>query len=330
MIYNRAERADFGNGAQRSSRGWGYVDLLPHFKRTERRIGIADDRIHGRTGKLPVTDIDWIHPVCEAFIAGAVGVGIPRCEDYNSGDHPEGLGCFQRALYRGYHHSEARVFLHPARATRRLDARAAQFLFDGTRAVGVRYVDDRDRTAWRQVHARREVIASRGTANIAKPLQLSGVGPTWLLQSPGVEVRADLPVGENCRDHYAARMVARLKNVRTINEMSHAMGLAGRITRWMLGRPSILSLRRSLVHWASKSEDGSDFPDLQGVFSPASLKQGMVGLLDDFPGMTCGVWQNRGKAAAMAERGRPTRSRIRSFSRMICPIRSTSACRWPG
>lgn len=36
----------------------------------------------------------------EAFIAGAVGVGIPRCEDYNSGDHQEGVGYFQRAIYR--------------------------------------------------------------------------------------------------------------------------------------------------------------------------------------------------------------------------------------
>ena len=30
-----------------------------------------------------------------------------------------------------------------------------------------------------------------------------------------------------------------------------------------------------------------DSPDLQGVFSPASYKQGFVGLLDDYPGMTC-------------------------------------------
>jgi choline dehydrogenase len=29
------------------------------------------------------------------------------------------------------------------------------------------------------------------------------------------------------------------------------------------------------------------------VFSPASYKQGFVGLLDDFPGMTAGVWQHR-------------------------------------
>ena len=127
----------------------------PTYKRTERRIGIGDDRIHGREGNLPVTDIDWIHPICEAFIAGAVGAGIPRCIDYNSGDRQAGVGYFQRAIHRGWRHSAARVFLHPAKATGRLeirtDARAAAVLFEGKRAVGVRYVNDRDRSTQRVV-----------------------------------------------------------------------------------------------------------------------------------------------------------------------------------
>jgi len=297
MIYNRGQRADFDNWAQRGNRGWGYVDVLPYFKRTERRIGIGDDRIHGRSGNLPVTDIDWIHPVCEAFIDGAAGMGIPRCADYNSGDRQEGVGYFQRAIFKGYRHSAARVFLHPARRTGRLDvrtdARAAQVLFDGKRATGIRYIDDRDRTTEYRVFARREVILSCGTVNTAKLLQLSGVGPASVLQDIGVPVLADLPVGENFRDHYSARIVARVKNVRTINEMARGMGLAGQIARWMLGKPSILALSPSLVHWFWKSDDALDFPDLQGVFSPASYRQGFVGLLDEFPGMTCGVWQHR-------------------------------------
>jgi choline dehydrogenase len=297
MVYNRGQRADFDNWAQRGNRGWGYVDVLPYFKRTERRIGIADERIHGRDGNLPVTDMDWFHPVCEAFMAGAVGAGIPRCADYNSGDHQEGVGYFQRAIHRGWRRSAARVFLHPARASGRLDvrtdARAAQVVFDGKRAVGVRYVDDRDRTAQRVVRARRGVILSCGTVNTAKLLQISGVGPAALVRSLGVPVVADLPVGENFRDHYSARLVARVKNIRTINEMSRGLGLAGQIARWAMGKPSILALTPSLVHWFWKSNDTLDFPDLQGVFSPASYKQGFVGLLDDYPGMTCGVWQHR-------------------------------------
>ena len=298
MIYNRGQRADLDSWAQRGNRGWGYVDMLPYYKRTERRIGIADDRIHGREGNLPVTDIDWFHPICEAFIDGAAGMGLPRCVDYNSGDRQEGVGYFQRAIYRGWRHSAARVFLHPAKATGRLevrtDARAAAVLFDGKRAVGVRYVNDRDRSEHHEVRARREVILCCGTANTAKLLQISGVGAASLLQSIGVPVVHELAgVGENFRDHYAVRLVARVKNSVTINELSRGLGLAKQIARWAMGKPSILALSPSLVHWFWKSSEALDHPDLQGVFSPASYKEGFVGMLDDYPGMTCGVWQHR-------------------------------------
>ncbi|HET6608228.1 MAG TPA: GMC family oxidoreductase N-terminal domain-containing protein [Rhodopila sp.] len=297
MIYNRGQREDFDSWAQRGNRGWGYVDILPYFKRGERRIGVADERIHGRNGSLPVTNNDWTHPVNEAFLDGAQELGIPRNPDYNSGDDQAGVGYFQRAINQGYRHSAARVFLHPARATGRLDvrtdARAACILFEGTRAKGVRYVNDRNHSTRREVFARKEVIVSGGTANTAKLLQMSGVGPAWLLQQLGVDVVADLPVGENFRDHYSTRIVARVKNIRTINEMSKGMGLAGQLARWAMGKPSIMALSPSIVHWFWKTEDTMRQPDLQGVFSPASYKQGFVGLLDDYPGMTCGVWQHR-------------------------------------
>jgi choline dehydrogenase len=297
MVYNRGQKADFDHWAQRGNRGWGYTDVLPYFKRTERRIGVADDRFHGREGNLPVTTMDFIHPVCEAFIDGAVAMGMPRHNDYNS-DKQAGVGYFQRAIFRGWRHSAARVFLHPARARGtldvRTDARAAAVLFEGKRAVGVRYVDDRDRVTQHEVRARREVILCSGTVNTAKLLQISGVGPAPLLGTLGVPVVHELRgVGENFRDHYAIRMVARVKDARTINEMSHGFGLAGQIARWALGKPSILAVTPSLVHWFWKSDEALDGADLQGVFSPASYKQGFVGLLDDFPGMTAGVWQHR-------------------------------------
>jgi choline dehydrogenase-like flavoprotein len=297
MVYNRGQRQDFDSWAQRGNRGWGYVDVLPYFKRGEKRLGLADDRIHGRDGVLPVTDNDWIHPVMEAFMDGAQELGIPRCKDYNSGDDQMGVGYFQRLIEGGYRRSAARMFLYPARETGRLEvrtgARACGILFEGTKATGVRYVHDRNSSVRREVFARKEVIVCSGTVNTAKLLQISGVGPAWLLQQLGVPVVADLPVGENFRDHYSTRIVARVKNARTINEMSRGVGLASQVARWMLGQPSILAVAPSIVHWFWKTEDTMQQPDLQGVFSPASYKAGFVGLLDDYPGMTCGVWQQR-------------------------------------
>lgn len=297
MVYNRGQPDDFNSWAQRGNSGWGYTDILPYFKRTQKKIGTADERFHGRTGKIPVTDMDWFHPLCEAFMEGAVAAGLPRNKDYNDGDQA-GVGYFQRAIYNGWRRSAARMFLHPAKAGGNLDvrtdARAAAILFEGRRAVGVRYLDDRAGRASRIVHARREVICCGGTVNTARLLQISGIGPAALLAEIGVPVVHDLRgVGENFRDHYSVRFVARAKNIRTMNEMARGFGLANQIAKWAVGKPSILAMSPSLVHWFAKSDPAMAQPDLQGVFTPASYKEGFVGLLDNFPGMTCGVWQHR-------------------------------------
>ncbi|MGE3783128.1 MAG: GMC family oxidoreductase, partial [Alphaproteobacteria bacterium] len=146
----------------------------------------------------------------------------------------------------------------------------------------------------RVVRARREVIVSGGTVNTARLLQLSGIGRAAFLQSLGIPVVRDLPgVGENFRDHYAVRLVARVRDITTINELARGPRLGGEIAKWMLGRPSILALSPSLVHVFWKSNENLSAADLQGVFTPASYKEGFVGMLDGFPGMTCGIWQHR-------------------------------------
>ena len=38
-IYNRGQRMDFDTWAQMGNRGWGYADVLPYFKRLEKRVG---------------------------------------------------------------------------------------------------------------------------------------------------------------------------------------------------------------------------------------------------------------------------------------------------
>ena len=71
------------------------------------------------------------------------------------------------------------------------------------------------------------------------------------------------------------RVVARAKGVRTMNEMASGFRLTAEIARWLLKRPSILSLSPSLVHFFWHSRDGLATPDLQGRFSPASYKEAM-------------------------------------------------------
>jgi choline dehydrogenase len=152
------------------------------------------------------------------------------------------------------------------------------------------------------VRARREVVVSSGTVNTARLLQVSGIGPAAVLQDIGVPVRHELPgVGENLRDHYAVRMVMRAKpGVITMNELSRGPRLVTQIARWAVGRPSILATSPSHVHLFWQSFEGLDAPDLQGVFTPGSYKEGAVYLLDNYPGITAGVWAHRPESAGYA------------------------------
>ncbi|HEX2135881.1 MAG TPA: GMC family oxidoreductase N-terminal domain-containing protein [Microvirga sp.] len=294
--YNRGQREDFDTWAQLGNRGWGFFDVLPYFKRTERRIGTADQRYRGSEGLLPITDCDWRHPLCDAFIEAAVKMGIPRNPDYNA-ETQFGVGYFQRWIYKGWRVSAARAFLRPAARGKNLEirtqAQATAILFDGKRAVGVRYTQARGHPA-REVRARREVIISSGAANSPKLLQLSGIGPPELLGKLGIPVFHELPgVGANLRDHYMVRPVARVKGVETINDMARGPRLWREVAKWALGRPSILAISPSIVHGFVNSRDLSLPPDVQLNFTPGSYAKSVSGLLDTFPGMTLGFYQLR-------------------------------------
>jgi choline dehydrogenase len=296
-IYNRGQRLDFDGWAQRGNRGWGYADVLPYFRRSERRVGEADETFRGRDGNLPITDLDWRDPICEAFIEGAVQMGIPRNRDYN-GTMQAGVSYVQRIIQNGMRRSAARGYLHPAMKRRNLtvrtNAHATGIVLEGKRAVGIRYNKGGRNGSPVEVRARKEIILSGGTVNSPQLLQVSGIGPAPLLKSLGIAVKHDLPgVGENLRDHYAPRFVARVKNAETINEKSHGLKLVNEVLKYALTRKGILSLNPTLIYVFWKSDERVDNYDLQLTFTPASYKEGVQSTLDDFPGMTIASWQQR-------------------------------------
>ncbi|MEN3386558.1 MAG: choline dehydrogenase [Hyphomicrobiales bacterium] len=296
-IYNRGQRLDYDGWAQRGNRNWGYADVLPYFKRLERRVGEGDETFRGREGSLTVTDIDQRHPLCEAFIAGAVSLGIPRNPDYN-GESQLGINYAQRTIQNGRRMSAARAFLHPAMKRPNLSvvthAHATDLVFEGQRVVGVRYLKGGRNGAPGQVRAAREVILAGGTFNSPQLLQMSGVGAPELLQSLGIPVRHALPgVGENLCDHYAPRFAVRVKNIATINERSRGLKLAVEIAKWCLGGKSILGLSPTQVYCFWKSEPHLETSDIQLTFTPASYLEGQQGQLEREPGMTVAPWQQR-------------------------------------
>jgi choline dehydrogenase len=296
-VYNRGQRMDFDTWAQLGNRGWGYADVLPYFRRMERRLGEADATYRGRDGSLTVSDLDWRDPLCEAFIAGAISLGIPRNRDYNAASQ-EGVAYAQRTIDRGRRVSAATAFLHPARRRGnvhvRTHAHATELLWQGKTCAGVAYALGGRGGAVKRVWVRRCVILSAGTYNSPQLLQLSGIGPERLLKERGIPVRHVLAgVGENLRDHYAPRFVARVKNATTINERARGLRLAGEVVRYLTTRRGILALNPTLVYCFWRSHSNIENTDLQLTFTPASYKEGVQGELETEPGMTVASWQQR-------------------------------------
>ena len=260
-IYNRGQRMDFDSWAQAGNRGWGYADVLPYFKRCEQSIG------------------------------------IPRNPDYN-GMRQEGISYVQRTSDGRRRMSAARAFLNPAKSrpnlTVRTGAHVTRILLEGKQAVGVEYAQGGPSGPRIEVHANREVILSGGTINSPQLLQLSGIGPAEHLKTLGIDVVHDLPgVGANLRDHYAPRFTVRVKNADTINERSRGLRFVGEVIKYFTGGKSIVSLSPSMVYGFWHTDEVARSNDLQFIFTPASYKQGVHGLLDDHPGFTVAAWQHR-------------------------------------
>lgn len=98
--------------------------------------------------------------------------------------------------------TSASAYLDPNKNRTNLHILANSFvtkiLFNQNTAVGVQFTRNGQNYT---VMASREIILSAGTIGSAQILLLSGVGPTSHLQSLGIDVVQNLPVGNNLHDH---------------------------------------------------------------------------------------------------------------------------------
>lgn len=292
-LYVRGQARDFDVWAQLGNRGWSYDDVLPYFRRSEDRSS-GEDAYHGSGGPQHVSDIHERHPICEAFIDGAESLGVPRNPDYN-GVRQDGVAYYQRTIRNGRRHSAATGFLNAARHRPNLrietNAQVLRLDCDGRRVTGVTY---RQHGQSHRVEAGLEVLLAAGAVHSPQLLQISGIGPAAHLRQIGVDPVHDLPgVGEGLQDHYAIRVVYAVTRPITLNERARAPRLWWEIARWLATGRGLLAFSPAHVAAFLRSRPELDAPDLQVVFTPASYSDGVVGKLQPFPGMTCGVWQMR-------------------------------------
>ena len=297
MVFNRGQNMDFDVWAQKGNKGWSYADLLPYFKRYETRLGDYDDKFRGNQGELPITDLGYSDPLCEAFIQGAIDEGIPLNKDYN-GELQEGVSYIQRTTKGRFRVSAARAFLNPAKSRKNLNivtnAFVTKLMIENKTATGVELLKGGKNGKKISIKANKEVILSSGVIKSPHILQLSGVGSGKYLQELGIDVIHDLKgVGMNLRDHFAPRMTARAKNVATINERSRGFKLFKEIGKYIIGKQSIVNLSPTLVYCFWHSDETIRNHDLQLTFTPGSYKEGVQSALDVEPGFTVAAWQQR-------------------------------------
>ena len=99
-------------------------------------------------------------------------------------------------------------------------------LFDEKRAAGVKVINYGES---RILKANRNIILCAGVFNSAQILMRSGIGPAQRLIKLSVPVVSDLEgVGENLKDHAYVGVSARVRNIRTINQMPRNSLLEGK------------------------------------------------------------------------------------------------------
>jgi choline dehydrogenase len=293
MLYVRGQALDYNIWSQYGNRGWSYEDVLPYVKKADSFERGGDD-IRGGDGPLNVADMVERHELVDAFINAGVECGYERNPDYN-GDHQDGVGYYQVTQRNGRRESAATAYLEPVRARANLEvvtnARAKKLLFEGSRAVGVEYECD-GRTL--QARADAEVIVSAGAVQSPQLLELSGIGRPELLREHGIEVRHASPgVGENYRDHYAARMNWRIKQRITLNEDTRGMRIVREVLRYAFQRRGVLTFTAGIGHGFIRSRPELETPDCQLFFAHGSFSNAKTRAFDKEPGMTIGVYQCR-------------------------------------
>ena len=270
MAYVRGNRGDYDRWRQMGLDGWAYADVLPYFKRAQ-SFAEASTEFHGSDGpwNIQTTDID--DPIIDTFFEAARGAGYELAEDYN-GAVQDGFARLQVNVHQGRRRSAAVAYLHPSLGRPNLDlevaAHVTRVVFDGSRAVGVDYVQG---GATHRVMAEREVILSGGAINSPQVLMLSGVGPADHLAEIGIEPVHDLAgVGGNLQDHPAIGIEYRYARRSRYHRELRLDRLTLNMARAHLFGTGPAATPPSSVTGFIKSRPGLEIPDIQMFFRPVS------------------------------------------------------------
>ncbi len=205
MVYVRGNRANFDDWAAEGNVGWDADSVNAAYKRMEDFEG-GEDAFRGTGGPIKVTINKKPQEGSLQFLqATADATGCRILDDYN-GESQEGVARMQQNAAGGLRYSASRGYLHnlaPTTLQLQSETLTRKVLIEHGRAVGIEVTDvsKNGGGATRTIRAGKEVILSAGFVGSAQLLMLSGIGHAQHLKDHGIDVVADLPVGDNLHDH---------------------------------------------------------------------------------------------------------------------------------
>ncbi len=201
LLWVRGNRANYDSWAAEGNTGWDANAVNQVYKRVEDFEDGADD-YRGAGGPIKVTRHTQPTEAALQFEGAAADtLDVKILKDYNAAEQ-EGVSRFQQSGHGGKRFSSSRGYLTNAdRPTLQVqsEVHVQKVVIANGRATGVEVVDKGGER--RTVRAGKEVIVSAGVFGSPQLLMLSGVGPAAHLAEHGIEVKADLPVGDNLHDH---------------------------------------------------------------------------------------------------------------------------------
>ncbi len=195
----RAPADDFKRWKSKGIKGWSFKEVLPFYKKLENTV-CGKDKWHGRKGPLPIRQLspDDLSPLQRAFIAAFVSAGLNQIDDYNAGNQ-YGVGPYPMNVINGIRMNTGMTYLNKKVRQRRnltimAGAMADKVMFNKKTATGI-ILDDGKKLVGKQI------ILSSGAYGSAAILLRSGIGPAEDLESLGIPVVKDLPVGQHLAEH---------------------------------------------------------------------------------------------------------------------------------
>lgn len=265
MIYIRGDRADYDGWVAAGCTGWGWDDVLPHFRKSEAWSG-TPDQTHSTLGLLGVSKPRLSHPLADVFVEACAQFGLRKVEDYCAGDVD---GAFTMLVTQagGQRSSAARAFLKPAMSRPNLKvitgATVDRVITENGRATGVRFLRGGQLEV---VSAAREVIVSAGSLQSPAVLMRSGIGPASQLREHGIDVIRDCAaVGRNLQEHASYHSSFEV-NIPTWNNLMTPLGMTREFVKYLLSRRGLMTMVPVEAMAYLRSRPELAFPDIKLSF----------------------------------------------------------------